>query len=162
MHKKIILILNQYNILEGKSMNKKILAILAILIVAASAVTFVSAADTVKVNDVEFNVPDGYKYDKNITESYADQNGFEPGTLGIFSDSTGKNLILISVHDVESDVTVDDINTHGYSHKIIAGKDGIYTLDGKNNQFFMFEYIQDGKKIVVEANTEELVEETIK
>lgn len=143
-------------------MNKKILAILAILIVAASAVTFVSAADTVKVNDVEFNVPDGYKYDKNITDSYTDQNGFEPGTLGIFSDSTGKNLILISVHDVESDVTVDDINTHGYSHKIIAGKDGIYTLDGKNNQFFMFEYIQDGKKIVVEANTEELVEETIK
>lgn len=156
------MILNQYNIWEGKSMNKKILAILAILIVAASAVTFVSAANTVTVNDVEFNVPSGYKYDDYATNSYASQHGFDPDTLSILSDSTGKNLILISIHDVDNDTTIDDMNNHGFQNKVVGGKEGIYTLDGSKNQFFMFEYIQDGKLITIEANTEDLVAQTIK
>ena len=62
-------------------MNKKLLTILLILVVAATAITYVSAAETVTVHSEEFNVPDGYTYNAEDDFTFTYDNGFWCGSL---------------------------------------------------------------------------------
>ena len=50
-------------------MNKKLLAIL-LLLIAVSTIAVVSAADTQKISGVEFNVPDGYTSDADAGNTF--------------------------------------------------------------------------------------------
>ena len=50
-------------------MNKKILTLL-LLLIAISTISIVSATDTQKIGDLEFNVPDGYTYDADSVDVF--------------------------------------------------------------------------------------------
>ena len=66
-------------------MNRKLLTLLLIMVVAAATITVVSAAETVTVNGVEFNVPDGFKSQPEypIADTILPQFGSPPNTADL-------------------------------------------------------------------------------
>ena len=77
-------------------MNKKILAIL-LLVIAAGAVSVVSAQDTQKIGDIEFNVPDGYTYDADSVDvflkAFSDESDMKDA--GVFKNSDDEILAIL-------------------------------------------------------------------
>lgn len=140
-------------------MNRKLLTLLLIMVVAAATITVVSAAETVTVNGVEFNVPDGFKSQPESDQmSYVAYNG--EGKIA-FLDSDNGTAVILGVLDNNGGVSLDDIknSNSSYIDKTIAGKDGIIADNGKTLSFI---YIENDKLMTIYAPTESLLEETIK
>lgn len=139
-------------------MNRKLLTLLLIMVVAAATITVASAAETVTVNGLEFNVPDGFKTPQELGQmDYVAYNG--EGKIA-FLDSDDGSSILIGVLDNKGGVSSDDIknSNSSYQDKTIAGKDGIIADNGKTLSFI---YIENDKLMTIYAPTEALLEETL-
>lgn len=141
-------------------MNKKLLTILLILVVAATAITYVSAAETVTVHSEEFNVPDGYTYNAEDDFTFTYDNGDTLGVLAFLWDGT--DMISISVLDNFAGDTLDGLKAQNssFKDKTISGKEGIIAHDDEDGSVY-FEYIENGKIITIHASKESLIEKTI-
>lgn len=140
-------------------MNKKILIFLAILIVAVSAVSIVSAAETLKVNGVEFNIPDGYTYDDSLVEEANQGFNFPQESIGAFSNGNDKVMIVV-IQDQNNQVQ-DEIDKNPDSQKTINGKTGLLIEDaGDGMQSFM--YVDGGKAIAIKTTDASIIDKVIK
>lgn len=140
-------------------MNKKILIFLAILIVAVSAVSIVSASETLKVNGVEFNIPDGYKYDDDLVEEANQGFNFPQESIGAFSN--GNDKVMIVVVDDKNNQVQNEIDKNPDSQKTINGKKGMLIEDaGDGMQSFM--YVDGGKAIAIKTTDTSIIDKVIK
>ena len=128
-----------------------------VMIVAASAIALVSAADTVTINGVDFNVPEGYSYDADLSLAADEDYGVSPGTIGVLTN--GDDQIIILVGNNTEGSTLDDINTNNLPAKTINGKDGAFNENANGMQSFA--YIEDGKIFVIAAPDEATIEQVI-
>ncbi len=140
-------------------MNKKILTLL-LLLIAISTISIVSAQDTQKIGDVEFNIPEGYVYDEasvNIfLEAFADDETIDDA--GVFvKDDTDLLAILVCSEAQDSDYVSD----YEIENKTIANKTGtLFTAPDETNVVFMYE--EGDKFILIQALDEDTIESTIK
>lgn len=139
-------------------MNKKILTLLLVIVVAAT-ITFVSAADTATVNGIEFNVPDGYSL---VTDQFTVSAYGQDGDSAMFENANGDG-ILIGVLDNKDNLNLGDIDSLSdssgqYTNKTIAGKEGILTQNEKT----VFIYLDSDKIVVMSAVDEPTIEAMIK
>lgn len=149
-------------------MNRKILLTLAILIAAVATISVVCASDpvavngsTIKVNGLEFNIPNGFAYDENDThamlESY--NNQLDPNTVVALTNSSHED-IYIFVLDNEANKTLSDFSNNNTIEKTIAGKDGILlnvTLGDPQ-----FTYLDGNKIVLISADNENLISSVIR
>ena len=152
-------------------MNRKIIAILAILIVAVSvgAVTAFSFGDSsdsdgekINVHGVDFNIPDGFKED-----SRAKLDGVENETAGVsyktwtrgYENDDGDVIIVgVAVYD-GYDVTDDVLESlSGGEELSVNGVDG-YIFD--DYPFYRFMYPADGDAAIVTVTDQDLLKDVI-
>lgn len=139
-------------------MNRKILVILAILTVGLTAVSVVSA-DTVVINDVDLNLPEGYALVYEDSASAYNQTG----AANVFQNENN-TTVTIGVLDNALNLTLQDIaglSDYHAVNKTIAGKEGILTNDDTNTTF-TFIYLKDSKIIMIVADNESIIEEFVK
>lgn len=142
---------------------KRVLLISLILIALAASLTVVSADKAIKIDGVNFNIPDGFEENKSssvdgIELTYA--NEYDAKGYGkLFSD--GNDEIIIMILEPES-VSADDLNefdvSRGCTSKTINGIEGLYSGDGED---FSFSFIEDGKYCVITASNEGLFESVV-
>ncbi|WP_407415125.1 hypothetical protein [Methanobrevibacter sp.] len=140
-------------------MNKKILTIL-LLLIAVSTIAIVSAADTQTVGGVEFNIPEGYTYDKEsvdvFLQSFEDDSALNDA--GVFKNSDDEILVIIVYNDTPETDFPDD---YKLENKTINNKTGTFaTASSRINVGFLY---QDGDKyIAIQAMDEDTIKATIK
>ncbi len=153
-------------------MNKKILAIFALIIVAAS-MSAVSAFDlgdlfgsgenkTVTIDGIDFNIPAGYE---NGTDEAAKETGkmfkdvgYNVSTQAYVKDSVGVGLIVVDFKNLGA--SDDDVAEQFLSDTptTINGINGSsHTEDGA----YIFCYQKDGKLVVVSTDSEKTVAEFV-
>lgn len=144
-------------------MNKKILAVLSLLIILASAAALhaADADNTIEVDNQKFNLPDGYKEDvseEKINEkasvgpveyTYC-QKVFEKSPTEVFS-------ILVATYD---GYEVDDsvVSAAGGNKTTIDGIDGYL---GYENHIYMFNYAKDGQLVTITYSDKEIISDII-
>ncbi len=139
-------------------MNRKIMTLLLILI-AASAITIVSAADTQTINGVEFNVPDGYTYDADSASAFKNVMEDEKvGDVGVFKNSNDE-LLVIMVYDKDPGVS-DLPNDYELENKTINNKNGTL-MSAPSRENIGFTYADGDKYIVIQAMNEDVLKQTI-
>ena len=139
---------------------KKILTILLILI-AASAISIVSAADTQTVGDVEFNVPEGYSFDSDAGDAFlkALDDGSRIDDVGVFKNDNGDSLMIMVYKEEpgESDYPDD----YKFENKTINNKNGTFmSAPSRINVAFLYE--EGDKFVLIQAANEGVLKETIK
>jgi hypothetical protein len=141
-------------------MNRKILALLLIMIAAVTALTVVSAADTITVNGMEFNVPDGYSMDPTFCEFPYEEGGILEGNMTILlNDDDDEDSIMVGVLDNTLSESLSDSLSDGFDKEKISNKTG-FLKEEKGELTFAYE---DGDKVVfIYADDEDLIEEVIK
>ena len=139
-------------------MNKKILTLL-LLLIALSTIAIVSAQDTQTIGDIEFNVPEGYTYDKESVDIFL--ASFEDDTdlvdAGVFKNDAEEILVILVYDDVSETDFPDD---YQMENKTINNKTGTYfSAPSRINVGFTYE---DGDKfIAIQAMNEDILKETI-
>lgn len=141
-------------------MNKKILTILLILI-AASAISIVSAADAQTIGGVEFNTPEGYSFDSNAGDAFlkALDDGSKIEDVGVFKNDNGDSLMIMAYKEDpgESDYPDD----YEFENKTIHNKNGTFmSAPSKINVAYLYE--EGDKFVLIQAADEDVLEETIK
>lgn len=133
-----------------------------ILVIAVGTLSVVSAADTHKVNDVKFNIPDGYTYDQSVNDAaYKQWSSHSPDSMAVFSNGNDDESVYIFVEDnLKNESLKDMISDYDqYPEKTINGKTGIYNDNANGAQSFAY---LDGKKaIVIIAPDESVMEQCI-
>lgn len=140
-------------------MNKKILALLLILI-AISTISIVSAQDTKTIGGVEFNVPEGYTYDADsvsiFLQAFDDDGAIED--VGVFKSSSNDPLAIL-VYNGTPDM--DYPSDYEIVNKTISGKNGsLVSAPSRANVVFM--YNDKNKFVLIQAIDEATIEKTIK
>ena len=153
---------------------KKILVLGLFLVVVASAIAAISAAnEELTLEGIHFNIPDGYKaveQQLEANETDDDTGAIEKQDIdGItvdtevtskFKNSAGDELELeIGIQDGKK---IDKINPTGAEAKKIADKDGFLikgTDDGKDK--YEFFYIEDGKLVKITAVSDDIISQVI-
>lgn len=140
-------------------MNRKILTIL-LLLIALSTIAIVSATDTQKIGDVEFNVPDGYTYDADSVNVFLQAFEDEPlGDVGVFKNNDDE-ILAIMVYN-ETPQSQDYPDDYKFENKTINNKTGtLGSAPSRINIAFM--YNEGDKYILIQAMNEEVLKEVIK
>lgn len=135
---------------------KKIMLFSAILIIAISSLSIVSAGwfdSGVSVNGIDFNLPDGYKEveGNNYVDNYLSM-GYK-GESGVYEDDNG-HIIWISVLDKNSegkavsfgDMVVSSTDFKNLKNTTISGKTGTsYEYSSPTQKAFVY---VEGDKLV--------------
>ncbi len=149
-------------------MNKKIIAIFALLLVALS-VSVVSAADSgllggdaeqVTINGINFTVPDGFKEDKDLSI-----DGEVNETSGILYTTWGKgysngnDVYYVGVATYDGVEVTDEIpKLLGGDKKTINGVDG---YDYASDMLGGFVFAKDGKLVIITTTDANLLEDIV-
>ncbi len=158
-------------------MNTKIIAIFAIFVLAivcASAVQAVEAAQNVKIDDVDFQIPDGFEHNPEVNiMGERDKSGKAFNSVQAYKK--GDDVIYICVADYigGNKVTLDDFAQMGGESKTINGVKGyafkgcpsdvdwVLPNDG-NKTFYGFRYpTRYGGEAVMILTTDESLLDTI-
>lgn len=186
--KYIYILLEKHSIiynLEVKIMDtKRIMLFAAILIIAISSVSVVSASwfdgskATIEVNGEDFNVPitmfevealeengTNGEYDYKFVCYKEDPNG--PVCLRIKVFSTENNITLdndtimhdpSNIRNFEGNITENVANNENYTHKTIHGKNGILGHDGSSYDFY---YINGNRYVHITADNETMIDQVL-
>ncbi len=140
-------------------MNRKILTVL-LLLIAISTIATVNAADTQKIGDVEFNVPEGYTYDADSVNVFLQAFEDEPlGDVGVFKNNDDEILAIMVYNETPEDYDYPD--DYKFENKTINDKDGtLGSAPSRINVVFM--YNEGGKYVLIQAMNEDIIKETIK
>lgn len=147
-------------------MNKKIIAILALLIVATS-ITAVSAFDlgdifggakneTVKIDGVDFNVPDGFKEDSSNTLDKVleplKKEGAQVSSKAYTKDNDAVGLFVVNV---TNGLTNDQaLKLMGGNKTTINNVNGYLVKDGDVS---MFNFEKNNRVVVISSSDEKLI-----
>lgn len=147
-------------------MNRKLLW-LALIVVALSTISAVSAYDTneyningdvLTVHGVEFTMPDGYK----IWDALTGVDDVEKTSTCFLTNDSSKGLILISVW---FDKKYDKLEEVVGENTTINGVNGVVCkMQTGNVEQSVFGYLVDGKQVNVMVNTgqEDLFKKVVK
>lgn len=148
-------------------MNKKVLVIGLLLVVALSSVAAISAVQELTLDGIKFNIPDGYSISEKQTDSskptdveHIDGTPVDTEMTSEYKNSAGDEL-EIEVGS-RNNQKIDSINPANSQKKQIAGKDGFLIKDvddGKDK--YKFEYLQDGKIVKISAVSEDIISQVI-
>ncbi|WP_405307079.1 hypothetical protein [Methanobrevibacter sp.] len=147
-------------------MNKKIIAILALLIVATS-IGAVSAFDlsdifggaqneTVTIDGVDFNIPDGFEVDPtNTTDKMLEplkKEGAEISSQSYIKDNTGVSLFVVNV---TNGLTVEQaLQAMGGDESTINNVTGNIIKDG---DITMFDFEKNNHIVLISTNDEKVI-----
>ena len=153
-------------------MNKKIIAIFALLILAVS-VSAVSAfglsdltgsssdAGVVTIDGIDFNIPDGFSEEKNlaIDGDVNETNGVQYTTWGKTYINDENKVISIGVATYDGVEVTDEMPQYIGGDKVtINGVDGyeynVASYDG-------FTFAKDGKLIIISTNDGDLLQDVV-
>ena len=149
-------------------MNKKILLTLAILIAALAIISVACASEpvavngnSIKVNGLEFNIPEGFAYDENDTQAMlrSYNNEFDPNTVVALTNSSHDNIYIFVLNNEENKSLSDFANNYTIE-KTIAGKNGVM-LDNNFGEI-QFIYLDGNKIVLIDADNENLISSVIK
>lgn len=140
--------------------SRKIL-ILTMIAVLAIGISSVCAAQSVEIDGVKFNIPDGYKEETSLaTDGVTDANGFKMYNHTYF-DSSNKMIHISVFHGKDTDkLSLDDLKEPTDVKKTIKGYDGLLDHD-KDAGLYFFTYIKNGKVSIVTVEDESLLEKVI-
>lgn len=140
--------------------SRKIL-ILTMIAVLAIGISSVCAAQSVEIDGVKFNIPDGYKEETSwATDGVTDANGFKMYNHTYF-DSSNKMIHISVFHGKDTDkLSLDDLKEPTDVKKTIKGYDGLLDHD-KDAGLYFFTYIKNGKVSIVTVEDESLLEKVI-
>lgn len=146
--------------------NKKILAIGLVLLAAVSAIAVISAAETITLDGIKFNIPDGYSPHEQETD--ASEPGDAEDVEGTPVDKETSSEYVNSAGDKlklqvgsKNNQKIDSLTPVGEKKKI-ADKDGYFYTerdDGKTE--YKFEYLQDGKVVKITGASEDIISKVI-
>ena len=141
-------------------MNKKILA-LFLLVIAVGAVSVVSAQDTQKIADIEFNIPEGYAYDADSADiflkSFSDESNLEDA--GVFKNSDDEILAILVYSKEPKDTGFP--NDYKVEKKTINNKNGTFvSAPSRINVGFMYD--EGDNFVLMQAMNEDVLKQTIK
>ena len=151
-----------------ENMNKKILLTLAILIAALAIISVACASEpvavngnSIKVNGLEFNIPEGFAYDENDTQAMlrSYNNEFDPNTVVALTNSSHDNIYIFVLNNEENKSLSDFANNYTIE-KTIAGKNGVM-LDNNFGEI-QFIYLDGNKIVLIDADNENLISSVIK
>ena len=133
-------------------MNRKILMILALMIVGVAAISAVSAS-MVEVNTLNFTLPDGYEPSQATTNNTT--------AMGLYYK--GDDVIMIMVMKNDTSIFEDtSSDADHYVNKTISGHDGVFNngtekILGTKNAAFV--YVDDNNNTVfVMAKDESMIQ----
>lgn len=144
-----------------------VLGLFLFAVVSISAISAETSSQTVTLDGIQFNIPDGYTaYEQDADASEAgdseDVDGIsvDTETTSEFKNSAGDELELkVGARDNQK---IDSINPVNAEKKKISGKDGFLIKekdDGKDK--FKFLYLQDGKLVKITAVSEDIISKVI-
>ena len=152
-------------------MNRKIIAIFALLIVAAgmSAVSAFDLGDifgggenqTATIGGVDFNISAGYENDTQTVSSQFtkafESAGYKVDAAGYAKGSTGVVIAVVDYSDFEiSDEEIQQEFATGGNTTTINNITGASTID---DGAYVFSYAKDYKYVVISADSEQTVSE---
>ena len=157
-------------------MNKKLLSILAILIVVGS-VSAVSAFDlgdifgsgnekqTVTIEGLKFNIPEGYNETKvpdNVSSIFDmfNENGGNLTVKSFTKNDDDTKVITITVAGNLSDSEMEFFGNSNGNKTTIAGING--TLNKELDDVTVFTYQKDGKAVSISTAGNDVIEEVLK
>jgi hypothetical protein len=138
-------------------MNRKIIAIFALILVALS-VCVVSAADSdtsgddageVTIDGIKFNIPDGFKEDKDLSVDgeVNESAGLQYTTWGKVYSNDDNDLFFIDV------ATYDGVEVTDEMPKLLGGDpqtiNGVDGYDYNSEPFDGFVFAKDGKLVII-------------
>lgn len=131
---------------------KKSIGILVVFLIVISSIGIVSASE-VNIDDVKFNIPDGFK--ENTAESEVIKDSSGTTTIKCYENDE-KEGILIQVISM-SEGRIEEVDPEpGDVNKTINGIEGFY-----NNDTTEFKFTADGKLIFVSAHDESLLNQIL-
>lgn len=147
-------------------MNKKILAILALLIVATSigAVSAFDLADlfggaqneTVTIDGVDFNIPDGFEVDPTNTTQKAVESLIEEGaqieSKGYVKDNTAIGLFVVNVTNGLTNEQA--LEVMGGDNTTINNVTGYLKKDG---DITLFNFEKNDRIVVISSSDEKII-----
>lgn len=150
-------------------MNKKTWLMLGILIVAVATIASISAADvvegddnTIKVDGIEFNIPDGYTYDSAKSDEL--QKGYnspdDKATVAVLMK--GESFVWIVVGEDGSDSDYEGYKydiIDSWTEKTISGKTGLVRTEAGT---YCFAYVEGKKTILILTSEESIIDSLIK
>lgn len=111
-------------------------------------------AEEISVDDVKFNIPDGFEKNSTASKYIKDQTGST--STEVYSNSN-TDMIIINVLTPNKNVKYKlPENKEGYINKTIQNIDGIY-----NEDIHEFIYLDNEKLIFISAHNESLLEESL-
>lgn len=117
-----------------------------------------------KLQDITFKIPDGYKENKSAQKLAADGDDVEGEKYSVCSFINGEKEIITKVFFSDefdfNKLTPDDDGSS--VEKTIAGIDGIYFEDKYGDGTPTFEFLKDGKIVEVNAPDDDTLEYVIK
>ncbi len=140
-------------------MNKKILTVL-LLLIAVSTIAVVSAVETQKVGDLEFNVPEGYTYDAQSVDYFLKAFEDEPlGDVGVFKNNDDEILAVMVYNETPQEMDYPD--DYKFENKTINNKNGtLGTAPSRINLVFM--YNEGDKYVLIQAMNEDIIKDVVK
>ena len=139
-------------------MNKKFLTIL-FLLMAVSTIAVVSAQNT-QLSGVEFNVPEGYTFDKDaistLIQSLEDE---KLSDLCVFKNSKGDTVLIMIYNKYPKNLVFPD--DYKVENKTIHGKNGTFMSASSTNKV-AFQYPEGDKYIVIQTMDEKVIDEFLK
>ena len=144
-----------------------LLAIFAIVIAGSASafdlgfLTGDSGPETVTIEGIDFNIPEGYKEDENY--SYVNETASSGSVKYVMNGKTFENdkgdAIAILIADYgKYNVTDDILKQVADEKKTINGHDGYVKVDGI---FTIFSYIEDGDLVTVTASDESVIDQVV-
>ena len=144
---------------------KRLLLIGLILVAVAASLSVVSADSSVKVDGIDFNIPDGFSENKTLEQNgvnttYNNQTPVQVFMKG-FTNDNGAIVIIVMEFNSPDDVkkVQDDLKQEINTTKTINGKEGVYEKDESGSATFT--YGQDKCLIMVVSTDDSLLESII-
>lgn len=150
-------------------MNRKIIAIFALILVALS-VCVVSAADSdtsgddageVTIDGIKFNIPDGFKEDKDMSVDGVvnETSGIQYTTWGKVYSNDDNDLFFIGV------ATYDGVEVTDEMPKLLGGDpqtiNGVDGYDYNSEPFDGFVFAKDGKLVIITITDGNLLKDIV-
>ena len=148
-------------------MDKKIIAISLMLAVISLSLTALAASDdlladedTLTINGIEFNIPDGYT--KDMDESKMDYKVDDYNKASTYILKNGDKMINITVGYSTAGEITEYENIYG-TNKTISGVDGSFLTDSSkiDNNEVAFLHALRGKSVYISAPDEETLSQVI-
>ena len=139
-------------------MKRKIIFALAVVAVVMASISFVSAAENVTVDGIDFNVPDGFSENKSLETVNNKSSVFTIEYISngmVFENGTAIAALLVSDY-LNYDISDSILSFIAGDSKKIGNISGYMKED---NGYHVFSYEKNGKLVSISSTDENLIED---